>query len=142
MATDPTKLAQLIRQHRPKFNNAGFPAWLRARVAEHVLERRAQGAMLSVLSGELGVSSSTLSKWFREHQAPDVAGFLKVVATPPTPPDQPAPPDLPVATAESAPATICSDACTGQHLQLVSAHGFSLHGLSMEQALYALAVLR
>ena len=78
MATDPTKLAQLIRQHRPKFNKAGFPSWLRARVAEHVVERRAQGAMLSVLSDELGVSCSSLSKWSREHQAPDVAGFLKV----------------------------------------------------------------
>ncbi len=136
MATDPTKLAQLIRQHRPKFNKAGFPSWLRGRVAEHVVERRAQGAMLSVLSDELGVSCSSLSKWSREHQAPDVAGFLKVVATPP------APSDLPAATAEPAPGTICSDACTGQHLHLVSAHGFSLHGLSMEQAIYALAVLR
>ena len=135
MATDPTKLAQLIRQHRPKFNKAGFPVWLRARVAEHVVERRAQGAMLSVLSDELGVSCSSLSKWSREHQAPDVAGFLKVVATPPASPDQPA-------TTRPTPATICSDACTGQHLQLVSAHGFSLHGLSMEQAIYALAVLR
>ena len=135
MATDPTKLAQLIRQHRPKFNKAGFPVWLRARVAEHVLERRAQGVLLSVLSDELGVSCSSLSKWSREHQTPDVAGFLKVVATPPAPPDQPA-------TTRPTPATICSDACTGRHLHLVSAHGFSLHGLSMEQAIYALAVLR
>lgn len=129
MPTEATELAHLLTQHRPKPANRGYPSWLRTRVAQHASVRQSEGTPLSVLADELGVARSTLTAWVRTCAAAGRGGFSEVIVS--GAPTQ--------ARSPSAPA-----AAPAEHTAIVvtSPHGFNLYGLSLEQALQALMVLR
>ena len=132
MSTEAAELTRLLAQHRPKSANHGYPLWLRTRVAEHVITRQAQGTRICALGDELGVSRTTLRKWAHTHAptSPSGAGFSRVVLTESSPRSSESQPAAPSAPTEPPPVV------------LTSPQGFSLHGLSPEQALQALMVLR
>ena len=68
MATSETQeLALLLDEHRPEWDGAGFPRWLRVRVATHVVSERSAGTSLAALSAGLGVSAPTLRRWTHAH---------------------------------------------------------------------------
>jgi hypothetical protein len=113
-----SELSELLVQHRPSAPRTGYPTWLRARVTEYVSRRQGQGITLGALAEELGVTRKTLVAWLRRRTDAVDGGFSALVVTP----DPVRRPDVP--------------------LVVVSPHGFSLRGISMEQALHALAVLR
>jgi hypothetical protein len=51
MATSETQeLALPLDEHRPEWDGAGFPRWLRVRVATHVVSERSAGTSLAALS--------------------------------------------------------------------------------------------
>jgi hypothetical protein len=113
-----SELSELLVQHRPSAPRAGYPTWLRARVAEYVSRRHGQGITFGALAEQLGVTRKTWVAWVGHRTAAGDGGFSALVVTP----DPVGRPDVPI--------------------QVVSPHGFSLRGISMEQALHALAVLR
>lgn len=129
MSTDSAELARLLARHRPKSDGDGFPAWLRARVTAYVVEQRAQGTVFTVLRSQLGLSTMTLRRWIRLHPEPDGGGFAEVVVAEP-------------ALASTRESAGVDDAVQQRDIYLASPHGFRLHGLSLDQALAALAVLR
>jgi hypothetical protein len=132
MATDSTELARLLTQHRPRHDSDGFPAWLRSRVAAYVVEERAAGAGFPILRDELGVSITTLRRWADRYPLADSGGFSPVLVT------DSAPLDL-----STTPTTLENEHDDrAPDIFLASPHGFSLHGLSLEQGLRALASLR
>jgi hypothetical protein len=113
-----SELPKLLVQHRPSAPRKGYPTWLRARVTDYVSRRQGQGITLGALADELGVTRQTLVAWVRRRTDAVDGGFSALVVTP----DPVVLPDVP--------------------LMVVSPHGFSLRGISIEQALHALTVLR
>ncbi len=127
MATSTTQeLAQLLTEHRPEWDGAGFPPWLRARVAAHVVNMRAEGASIAALGSSLGVSAPTLRRWMEAPPLTDEpGGFTRVIV------------DDNVAASEAD----LSNAVTTP-LRLTTPGGFVLEGLTFEQSITALAALR
>lgn len=129
MPNDAKILADLLVEHRPTYESEGFPPWLRARVVEHVHTRVAEGTTFSALQAELGVSITTLRRWVRRHPAPKPGGFARVVVA-----------QAARSVTQSASTETSHD--SQAELYLRSPEGFSLHGISLEQGLRALASLR
>jgi hypothetical protein len=126
--TSGSELAQLLARHRPTRAQTGYPKQVRARVGDYVIERRREGVMFDALADELGVSRTSLAHWARARRSAESGGFSALVVTPDPACETRGP-------AESGPGD-------RSPLQLVSPRGFSLQGLSLEQAIHALAVLR
>ncbi len=129
MSADSVELAELLRQHRPGVAQEGFPAWLRERTAEYVLKRRDDGASLGVLAAELGVSRTTLAHWARALSPSLSKGFSRVMV------EGAIAPVSAVGSSEAVP-------IVRSELRVTSPHGFSIEGVSLAEALHALAVLR
>jgi hypothetical protein len=113
-----SELPELVKQHRPNAPRSGYPTWLRARVAEYVRRQHGQGITFGALAQELGLARKTLVAWVGRRTDAVDGGFAALVVTP-DPVGRP-----------------------GAPLEVVSPHGFCLRGISMEQALHALTVLR
>ena len=135
--TTTLTLASTLRQHKPTSASVGYPPWLRAKVGSYVRERREAGARVTKLSDELGVSTTTLIRWARITQSHQGGGFAEVVATTPASRAGLARAASPV-TAESRP----SPSSRVGPVHITSPQGFSLHGLSFEQAVAVLSRLR
>ena len=122
--TSTQELAQLISKHRPDWDGAGFPPWLRARVAAHVASMRATGAPLAGLCADLGVSAPTLRRWMRAESADESGGFARVIID------------------DGVPATRPPKVDAVSTLRLTTPGGFVLEGLTFEQSIAALEALR
>ena len=144
MPTTATTLASAIRQHKPRAAREGYPPWLRKKVGRYVDKRRKAGAKAADLSAALGVSVTTLGRWQRSHRTqPQRGGFAPVVTTPPPPPPTPlACTNATVAPPPPQPATSTAPAATPAAVHITSPQGFSLHGLSIEQAIAVFVGLR
>jgi len=129
MPHDTKTLATQLAQHRPAADSEGFPPWLRTHVAAHVRARASAGTTFAAMSRELGVSITTLKRWTRIEPATAPGGFTQVVVSQPT--AQPTAHRTDVTRNEYAP-----------DVYLRSPQGFSLHGLTMAQALKAFASLQ
>lgn len=117
MADTAAELRDLLDTHRPEHAAAGFPPWLRDRVARYVRERREAGETWARLAAQLGVSHAALRSWTRVLAEP---GFLPVHVVERA--------DEPETTP---PAQVVEDR---SQLTLVSPRGFHLHGLSLRDA--------
>ena len=129
MATSETQeLALLLDEHRPDWDGAGFPRWVRVRVATHVVGERSARMSLAALSAGLGVSAPTLRRWTHAHSDADwgaqQGGFSRVVVD------------------DGVPASCPTDAGAGATLRLTTPGGFVLEGLTFDQSIAALAALR
>ena len=129
MATTQTQeLSSLLDEHRPEWDGAGFPHWLRVRVASHVVSERSTGTPLATLSADLGVSAPTLRRWVQARSnaesGSEQGGFARVVVDDGVSLSRPSEP--------GANAT----------LRLTTPGGFVLEGLTFDQGIAALAALR
>lgn len=138
MSTTTATLAESLRQHRPTSGRRGYPQWLRDKVGRYVLAQRSAGGRLARISEELDISTASLLRWARLSGGNRGGGFIEVVAEPSAPAAQsprqltPITPTVPTTGAEVHPSAV----------YLVSPQGFSLHGLTFEQGIQALASLR
>lgn len=130
MPSETAVLAKLLDTHRAQDRSKGYPVWLRIRVGRHVYERRKGGTTYGVLAEQLGVSRPTLRKWSALESG---GGFSRVVVEESEPV---------LRGAEPTHAQPISSALAHQTLMLISPCGFSLQGITFEQALHALAVLK
>jgi len=140
MPNTAATLASALREHKPSNAAAGYPLWLRIKAGNFVRQRRKAGAKLSQLSRELGVSTTSLNQWARISKKSGGGGFAPVIEAVPA-----ATLPLPLATAT----TTAELARPRQSLppqpsaiHLTSPQGFSLHGLSVEQAVAIFVGLR
>jgi len=121
-----SELAALIVEHRPETPSLGYPAWVRRRVGRYVAEQRGNGAGYRELAEQLGVTRTTLAQWSKLGAEGAQGGFSEVILA-----SKAAPPRRAEAVAEGSTA-----------LEVVSPQGFTVRGVTFEQALHALAVLR
>jgi len=135
MAEDPAVLAGLLVEHRKTDSRVGYPPQLRRRVGSYVARRRAEGVKFSGLASELGVTRTTLAKWARMWAVPESGGFSEVVVVASAA-------VVPSAVVVPSSAVLPAEPEAADVLQVVSPSGFTLRGISLEQALYALTVLR
>jgi len=138
MAAKNEALAELIGAHRPPNASAGFPAWLRIRVGRHVRTECAAGTTLTTLARNLGVSRPTLKIWSMSQGSADSGGFARVVVDERAPASATGLVSVPGSPSSHSPSITAAPAT----FSLVSPHGFSLDGLTLEQALRGLATLR
>lgn len=124
MSSSSRALAQLLTEHRPTRDGDGFPQWLRDRVGVFVRDSTGRGISLATLRSELGVSSTTLRRWSMASRGSGDGGFVPVVLEP--------------SPRASAPLQHTTDVA----LRLSAPSGFTLHGLSLDQALAMMQALR
>jgi len=144
MPTTAAALASAIRQHKPRAASDGYPPWLREKVGKYVNERRDAGAKAAELSTSLGLSVTTLGRWQRHHRAqhhrsgfaPVLTTAAPILKTPLARTTTTVAPPPPPPVARAAPAAAPSA------VHITSPQGFTLHGLSIEQAIAVFTGLR
>jgi hypothetical protein len=118
----------LLKSHRARAASEGYPAEVRARVGRYAAARRADGDRVSAIALDLGISTTSITKWASAVVRPPPLQLVPVEVVP----------DVLVAPTILAPVTrrvptgsaVCSPT-------LVSPRGFRVEGLDVE-ALYTL----
>lgn len=85
MKQQTRSLQAAARRHQtgPTPKRYRYPAELRRRILAHLERRRAEGATLSAVAAEVGVTTQTLRRWLERDRQP--AKLRRVVVTEPEP---------------------------------------------------------
>lgn len=72
------ELQRAIATLGPRGRGRAYPQELLAKLVSYAAERRAQGATLLAIGGEIGISWRSLSRWLGERAASSSGGFQPV----------------------------------------------------------------
>ena len=115
----------LLKSHRARASSEGYPAEVRSRVGSYAAARRADGHRVSAIALDLGISTTSITKWASAVIRPPPLQLQLVPVE--VVPDVLAAPALPAPITQRASAASASCSPT-----LVSPRGFRVEGLDVE----------